>query len=180
MQRLKGIGVSPGVVSGRAVILIQRAHVLRYQIAADRVAHELAGLEESRTQSRAQLVEIRARIAARRPEMSALFDAQLLMLDDPMLVPKAAEELCRKAGKWLTAGRKRAADERSVRQYTSRAAEVNWAAALPKIAPNAGASRKSQASNIKFQVGLRKSETLFWSILRSSPHPSAIVTAVAA
>jgi phosphoenolpyruvate-protein phosphotransferase (PTS system enzyme I) len=90
-MRLKGIGVSPGVVSGRAVILIQRAHVLRYQIAAERVAHELARLEESRDRSRGQLLEIRTRIAARRPEMSALFDAQLLMLDDPMLVPKAAE-----------------------------------------------------------------------------------------
>jgi hypothetical protein len=32
MQRLKGIGVSPGVVSGRAVILIQRAQVIRYQV----------------------------------------------------------------------------------------------------------------------------------------------------
>jgi phosphoenolpyruvate-protein phosphotransferase (PTS system enzyme I) len=91
MRRLIGIGVSPGVVSGRAVILIQRAHVLRYQIAAERVAHELTRLEESRDRSRAQLVEIRARLAARRPEMSSLFDAQLLMLDDPMLVPRAAD-----------------------------------------------------------------------------------------
>jgi phosphotransferase system enzyme I (PtsI) len=36
-------------------------------------------------------VEIRARVAARRPEMSSLFDAQLLMLDDPMLVARAAD-----------------------------------------------------------------------------------------
>ncbi len=90
MQRLKGIGVSPGVVAGRAVILIQRAQVLRYQIAAERVEHELQRLEESRTRSRAQLIDIRGRVAARRPEMSSLFDAQLLMLDDPMLVPRAA------------------------------------------------------------------------------------------
>ena len=34
MRRLTGIGVSPGIVAGRAVILIQRAQVLRYQIAA--------------------------------------------------------------------------------------------------------------------------------------------------
>src|ERR1700693_438272 len=92
MQRLKGIGVSPGVVSGRAVILIQRAQVLRYQIAPARLGHELARLEDSRTRSRQQLLDIRARVAARRgPEMAALFDAQLLMLDDPMLVPRAAE-----------------------------------------------------------------------------------------
>ena len=37
MQRLTGIGVSPGIVAGRAVILIQRAQVLRYQIAPARV-----------------------------------------------------------------------------------------------------------------------------------------------
>ena len=90
MQRLKGIGVSPGVVAGRAVVLIQRAHALRYQIALARVADELARLEESRARSRAQLVEIQARLADRRPELSSLFDAQLLMLDDPMLLPRAA------------------------------------------------------------------------------------------
>ncbi len=89
MQRLKGIGVSPGVVSGRAVILIQRAQVLRYQISPARVAHELQRLEQSRAASRTQLLDIRARVARRRPEMGSLFDAQLLMLDDPMLVPQA-------------------------------------------------------------------------------------------
>ena len=46
MQRLTGIGVSPGVVVGRAVILIQRAQVLRYRIVpSERVEHELARLE---------------------------------------------------------------------------------------------------------------------------------------
>src|SRR6476469_8001866 len=90
MQRLTGIGVSPGIVSGRAVILIQRAQVLRYRIAPVRVAHELERLAHSTRRSRQQLHDIRARIARRRgPELSALFDAQLLMLDDPMLVPKA-------------------------------------------------------------------------------------------
>ena len=92
MQRLTGIGVSPGVVSGRAVILIQRAQVLRHQIASARVADEVARLEESRRRSREQLTDIRARVAGRRgPELASLFDAQLLMLDDPMLIPRAAE-----------------------------------------------------------------------------------------
>ena len=90
MQRLTGIGVSPGVVSGRAVILIQRAQVLRYQIAGNRVDHELRRLEDSRIRSREQLQEIRAHVAERRRELSSLFDAQLLMVDDPMLVPRAA------------------------------------------------------------------------------------------
>jgi len=92
MRRLTGIGVSPGIVAGRAVILIQRAQVLRYHIAPARLDTELARLDRSRTRTREQLVDIRARIAARPgPELASLFDAQLLMLDDPMLVPRAAE-----------------------------------------------------------------------------------------
>ena len=91
MQRLSGIGVSPGVVCGRAVILIQRARVLRYQIAPSRLDDHLARLERSRRRSREQLVELRDRVARRRgPDLASLFDAQLLMLDDPMLVPRAA------------------------------------------------------------------------------------------
>jgi phosphotransferase system enzyme I (PtsI) len=90
MQRLTGIGVSPGVVAGRAVILIQRSQVLRYQIAETRVAHELERLEGSRARTREQLTEIRSYVAGRRPELASLFDAQLLMLDDPMIVPRAA------------------------------------------------------------------------------------------
>ena len=91
MQRLKGIGVSPGVVAGRAVLLIQRAHVLRYQIAPARLDHELARLDGSRARTREQLIDIQARLTERRPELATLFDAQLLMLDDPMLLPRAAD-----------------------------------------------------------------------------------------
>jgi phosphoenolpyruvate-protein phosphotransferase (PTS system enzyme I) len=91
MRRLSGIGVSPGVVSGRAVILIQRAQVLRYQISDRRLPRELARLEQSRERSRQQLLDIRTRVALRRPELASLFDAQLLMLDDPMLVSRVAD-----------------------------------------------------------------------------------------
>ena len=92
MRRLTGIGVSPGIVAGRAVILIQRAQVLRYQIAAGRVDHELARLERSRTDARQQLTDIRDSVTRRRGrEMASLFDAQVLMLDDPMLIPRAAD-----------------------------------------------------------------------------------------
>lgn len=90
MERLKGIGVSPGVVSGRAVVLMQRAQVLRYHVGPERVAEEVERLEQSRSRSRQQLQDIRARVARRRgPELASLFDAQLLMLDDPMLVTRA-------------------------------------------------------------------------------------------
>src|SRR5207249_6186328 len=38
-----------------------------------------------------QRVDIRARVARRHTELASIFDAQLLMLDDPTLVPRAAE-----------------------------------------------------------------------------------------
>ena len=91
MQRLTGIGVSSGVGCGRAVILIQRLQVVRYQIPPARLAREIARLEQSQVRAREQLVDIRTRVASRRgTELAAIFDAQLLMLDDPMLVPRAA------------------------------------------------------------------------------------------
>ena len=91
MQRLSGVGVSPGVVAGRAVILIQREHVLRYHVAPTRLDHELERLEVSRALARRQLTDIRGSVTLRHgPDMASIFDAQLLMLDDPMLVPRAA------------------------------------------------------------------------------------------
>jgi phosphotransferase system enzyme I (PtsI) len=71
--------------------LIQRAQVLRYQVAEARLGQELDRLENSRERSRRQLIDLRARVAARWPELASIFDAQLLMLDDPMLVSRVAE-----------------------------------------------------------------------------------------
>jgi phosphoenolpyruvate-protein phosphotransferase (PTS system enzyme I) len=91
MQRLNGIGVSPGIVAGRAVILIQRGHVLRYHIAEGRLGNELERFSAACARSRQQLLDIREKVAARRPELASLFDAQLLMLDDPMLVSRVGD-----------------------------------------------------------------------------------------
>ena len=92
MQRLRGIGVSPGTAVGRAVLLMQSAAVLRFSVASDRVAEEVARLEQARESSRQQLREITSRVA-RGPvsELTCLFDAQLLMLDDATVVPRAIE-----------------------------------------------------------------------------------------
>src|SRR5262249_60094581 len=86
------LGVRLGGAIGRAVILIQRLHVLRYRLAPERIAHELERLAESRSRTREQLAEIRSRVERRRGrELASLFDAQILMLDDPLLVPRASE-----------------------------------------------------------------------------------------
>jgi phosphoenolpyruvate-protein phosphotransferase (PTS system enzyme I) len=88
VQRLGGIGVSGGIGTGRAVVLIQRAQVLRFSIAARRVDAEIARLEEARGRSADQLDRIQGRLPDR--DLGALFEAQRLMVDDPMLVPRAA------------------------------------------------------------------------------------------
>ena len=95
MERLTGIGVSSGVAMGPALVAIQRTQVIRFPIAPDRVARELSALDRARARSHEQLVQIRERIAAvKGTELAAIFDAQLLMLDDPMLVGRAATVVC--------------------------------------------------------------------------------------
>jgi phosphotransferase system enzyme I (PtsI) len=87
VQRLSGIGVSPGVGAGRAVVLIQRAQVVRFSIPESRIDGEIARLDEARRRSGAQLDRIRTRLPG--GDLGALFEAQRLMLDDPMLVSRA-------------------------------------------------------------------------------------------
>jgi phosphotransferase system enzyme I (PtsI) len=95
MERLTGIGVSNGIAIGPALVAIQRTQVIRFPIGPDRVARELSALERARIRSHEQLDQIRRRIAALKgAELAAIFDAQLLMLEDPMLVSRAATIVC--------------------------------------------------------------------------------------
>ena len=90
MERLTGIGVSAGVAVGRAVILTQRTEVMRFPIPPDRVDREVQALHAAREQSRQQLQDISLRVAqGPGSELAALFDAQVLMLDDEMLIGQA-------------------------------------------------------------------------------------------
>ncbi|HUP40717.1 MAG TPA: phosphoenolpyruvate--protein phosphotransferase [Vicinamibacterales bacterium] len=88
MQRLSGIGVSGGVGAGRAVVLIQRAQVLRFSIPPVRIDAEIARLDSARALSVGQLDRIQLRLPGR--DLGTLFEAQRLMVDDPMLLPRAA------------------------------------------------------------------------------------------
>ena len=91
MERLKGIGVSSGLAVGPALVAIQRTQVIRFPIAHDRVARELSALERARVRSHEQISQIRRRIAELKgADLAAIFDAQLLLLDDPMVVGRAA------------------------------------------------------------------------------------------
>jgi len=111
--RLNGLGVSPGIAVGRALVFRQHAFDVRYRVAAPAVEAELARLAEARARARTQLVEIKDRVArAAGPDHAYLFEAQLLMLDDPMVAGRAetlvrdervnAEWAVRRAGDELT------------------------------------------------------------------------------
>jgi phosphotransferase system enzyme I (PtsI) len=90
-MKLRGLGVSPGIGIGRALVVTRGIRNLRFRIPERRIANELQRLDAARAQSRVQIEQIKEHIAAAAGrEHAYLFDAQLLMLDDPMLVDRAA------------------------------------------------------------------------------------------
>lgn len=92
MSLLRGLGVSAGVARGDALVLRQRARYRYYLVPADAIEREIERFAAARDRARGQLEEITARVtrlAGAAP--ASLFEAQLLMLDDPMLVGRTSE-----------------------------------------------------------------------------------------
>src|SRR5258708_1512465 len=90
-MRLNGQGVSPGIGIGRALVVTHGTATLQFRVPERRIGAERARLDTARAQPRAQIGLITQRIAAAAGSDHAyLFDAQLLLLDDPMLVDRAA------------------------------------------------------------------------------------------
>jgi phosphotransferase system enzyme I (PtsI) len=76
MTRLVGRGVAPGIAIGRAVVAVREARQVRYRLASSGVELEEISSRVSRTIG---------------PAQAAIFAAQLLMLDDPLLTRRADE-----------------------------------------------------------------------------------------
>ena len=93
-MRMTGLGVSPGIGIGKALVIKRGTRDLRFRVPAWLVDRELERLDSARAKSRQQVEQIKQRIAASAgAEHAYLFDAQLLMLDDAMLVERAAETI---------------------------------------------------------------------------------------
>lgn len=87
---LHGTGVSSGLAVGPAVVVRLRAHDVRYRILRESVDAEQARLAQACAQARLQLEEIRDQTRrALGHDLAAMFDAQLLMLADPLLRERA-------------------------------------------------------------------------------------------
>ena len=93
MSTLRGTAVSPGLAMGRALVVERDVDpVFRLSLAAGAVEGELARLEGAFEASRQQLQAVKERLSREVGAPHAyIFDAHLLMLDDPLLRQRAAE-----------------------------------------------------------------------------------------
>jgi phosphoenolpyruvate-protein kinase (PTS system EI component) len=87
--RLNGRGVAEGTAIGRAVVAVRDARQVRYRLAPGRVERERQRLRAARAMTRTQLEDISTRVSRTVGQaQAAIFAAQLLMLDDPMLASR--------------------------------------------------------------------------------------------
>ena len=93
MSHLRGTGVSPGIAVGRALVMERdAAPVFRLALPAERLDAEVRRLEEAIGASREQLRGIKERLSREVGAPHAyIFDAHLLMLEDPLLRDRAGE-----------------------------------------------------------------------------------------
>jgi phosphotransferase system enzyme I (PtsI) len=88
---LRGIGVSPGVAVGPALVLEREAVALfRLRVPPEALEAEVERLRRAVEASRLQLLAVKERLAREVGGPPAyIFEAHLLMLEDPLLVPRA-------------------------------------------------------------------------------------------
>lgn len=92
MTKLTGRGVASGIAVGRAVVAVRDARQVRYRLASSGVDRERQRLRSARERTRRELEEISARVSRTAGSaQAAIFAAQLLMLDDPLLARRADE-----------------------------------------------------------------------------------------
>jgi phosphotransferase system enzyme I (PtsI) len=91
-MRLQGRGVSSGVAVGGAVVAVREATQIRYRLATSGVERERQRLRAARDRTRRDLEDISERLARTLgPAQASIFAAQVLMLDDPLLLRRADE-----------------------------------------------------------------------------------------
>jgi phosphotransferase system enzyme I (PtsI) len=93
MSALRGTAVSPGIAVGRALVVERDAvPVFRLSLAAEEIPAEVGRLEAALEASREQLRAVKERLSREVGAPHAyIFDAHLLMLDDPLLRTRAVE-----------------------------------------------------------------------------------------
>ena len=91
-QVFRGIGVSPGIAVGKALVVeVRRPRIKRERVDPARLPLEISRLRQALEASRRQLLEIQERIAKEvGPQYARIFDAHLLILEDRWLVEETS------------------------------------------------------------------------------------------
>ena len=89
-MEIRGLGVSPGIAMGEALLMEREAvPVFRLLLPPEGVEGEVQRLSRAVAASRGQLEAIKERLSREVGALHAyIFDAQLLMLDDPLLLDR--------------------------------------------------------------------------------------------
>ena len=84
----RGIAVSAGVCRGKILVLRHSRHVIaRHELADGQVEAEIKRYQHSLVQTRQQITEVQRRVAETMSSTEAdIFDAHLLMIEDPVLI----------------------------------------------------------------------------------------------
>ncbi|MGZ5438621.1 MAG: phosphoenolpyruvate-utilizing N-terminal domain-containing protein [Candidatus Aminicenantales bacterium] len=88
MTRLRGIGVSPGIAMGEVLLAKRVVFTSRKEIIADdQVPDEIKRLHQALDRTRADLTRVKESVREKMgPDSSLIFEAHLLILEDPTLV----------------------------------------------------------------------------------------------
>jgi phosphotransferase system enzyme I (PtsI) len=95
IRTYKGIGVSPGIAIGRAVIVEKRVvAIYRVPIRDDEVPAEVTRFLESLEKTRDQLLELKAKVSrSMGEEYASIFEAHAMMVGDPSFADKVVQKI---------------------------------------------------------------------------------------
>jgi phosphotransferase system enzyme I (PtsI) len=95
IRTYKGVGVSPGIAIGRAIIIEKRiASVYRVPIRDSDVAGEVTRLMESLEKARKELLELKQKVSrSMGDEFASIFEAHAMMVSDPSFGDKIIQKI---------------------------------------------------------------------------------------
>ena len=95
IRSYKGIGVSPGIAIGRAVIVEKRiTSVYRVPIRDEEVAGEVTRFLESLEKTRDELLELKQKVSrSMGDEFASIFEAHAMMVSDPAFADKVSQKI---------------------------------------------------------------------------------------
>ena len=95
VRTYKGIGVSPGIAIGRAVIIERReASVFRVPIREDQVDAEVKRFRDSLEKTRDELLELKQKVSrSMGDEYASIFEAHAMMVRDPSFADKVVQKI---------------------------------------------------------------------------------------